>query len=409
MSEGPYKLPAGWRWVRLGEVVTYVNGVWGKRYSGGVPVLRSTNFTDEGQLNFSEVARIHLSQKQVQKAVLKDGDILLERSGGGPTKPVGRVCIFTQPKGGQAFCFGNFVTVLRPTTQELNNRYLFHFLRWFHLSGQTERLQTQTTNIRNLRFKEYLGSVIPLPPLAEQRHIVARIEELMDRVREAKRLRQQAKEDADRLMQATLAEVFPRPGAELPEGWRWVRLGEVGEREATTIRPADFPDREFRYLGMEHVSPGQWEEPQPAEVRGAQIKSSVIVFRPGVVLYGKLRPYLNKVVVPSFDGVASTEFVPIATKNEIWAQYLGGYLRSPAFVAYASQNTTGARQPRTRLDALWNALIPLPPLSEQRRIVAHLEVVQEKVRALKATQAETEEELKRLEQSILDKAFRGEL
>lgn len=60
-------------------------------------------------------------------------------------------------------------------------------------------------------------------------------------------------------------------------------------------------------------------------------------------------------------------------------------------------------------DTLRETFIPIPPLEEQRRIVAHLEAVQEKIRALKAAQAETEEELKRLEQAILDKAFRGEL
>ena len=62
-----------------------------------------------------------------------------------------------------------------------------------------------------------------------------------------------------------------------------------------------------------------------------------------------------------------------------------------------------------RLEALWGAIIPLPPLAEQHRIVAELEAVREKLQALKEAQAETGEELQRLERSILDKAFRGEL
>ncbi len=67
------------------------------------------------------------------------------------------------------------------------------------------------------------------------------------------------------------------------------------------------------------------------------------------------------------------------------------------------------RQPRVRLDALWGTLIFLPPLAEQRRIVAHLEAVQERVRALKKAQDDTEDRLKELERPILDNAFRGEL
>lgn len=196
----------------------------------------------------------------------------------------------------------------------------------------------------------------------------------------------------------------------LPQGWRWVRLGEVASREAALLKPSNHPSRRFRYLGMEHVAAGQWEEPQAVEVNGEEIKSQVVAFRKGLVLYGKLRPYLNKVVVPRSSGVASTEFVPIAPISDLLsAEYLGAFLRTPWFVAYAARNTTGSRQPRTRLDALWNALIPLPPLSEQRRIVTHLEEVRERIQALKKAQEDTEARLKDLERSILDKAFRGEL
>ena len=68
---------------------------------------------------------------------------------------------------------------------------------------------------------------IPLPPLNEQRRIVAKVEMLMEQVREARRLRQKAAEDADRLWQSVLADTFPCPGTDLPPKWRWVRLGDM--------------------------------------------------------------------------------------------------------------------------------------------------------------------------------------
>ena len=77
----------------------------------------------------------------------------------------------------------------------------------------------------------------------------------------------------------------------LPKGWKWVRLGEVAHRVVKTIKPSDTPDRVFNYLGMEHVSPNQWEEPKTEPRLGAEIRSTVIEFWPGLVLYGKLRPY----------------------------------------------------------------------------------------------------------------------
>jgi len=192
----------------------------------------------------------------------------------------------------------------------------------------------------------------------------------------------------------------------LPEGWRWVRLGEVARRESVIVKPSDQPNSTFRYLGMEHVAPGQWEEPCPVEVRGSDIRSQVIVFRPGLVLYGKLRPYLNKVVIPSSEGVASTEFVPIAVRQDMVSpHYLGAFLRSPGFVAYAGRNIAGSRQPRTRLDALWSALIPLPPLEEQRRIVARIEALMERIREARRLREQAREDAERLWQAVLAEVF----
>jgi type I restriction enzyme S subunit len=192
----------------------------------------------------------------------------------------------------------------------------------------------------------------------------------------------------------------------LPKSWRWVRLGEVAWRDAITLQPRDQPDAVFHYLGMEHVAPGQWDEPAPVELRGAEIKSQVIVYRPGLVLYGKLRPYLNKVVVPSAEGIASTEFVPIAVNSDILEpRYLGAYLRSPSFVAHATRNTTGSRQPRMRLEALWGALIPLPPLAEQRRIVARIEELMGRVREAQRLRQEAQKDAERLWQSVLAQTF----
>ncbi len=192
----------------------------------------------------------------------------------------------------------------------------------------------------------------------------------------------------------------------LPAGWCWVRLGEVAKREAVLLKPSDHPSRRFTYLGMEHVAAGQWDEPQAVEVNGDEIKSQVVAFRPGLVLYGKLRPYLNKVVVPRSTGVASTEFVPIAPLPDVLLpEYLGAFLRTPYFVAYAARNTTGSRQPRTRLDALWNAPIPLPPLPEQRRIVARVEELMARVREARRLREEARTEAERLWQSVLAETF----
>jgi type I restriction enzyme S subunit len=109
--------------------------------------------------------------------------------------------------------------------------------------------------------------LIPLPPLEEQRRIVARVEELMSRIREAKRLRQEAKEEAERLWQSILSETFPKPGSELPKGWRWVRLGDVCEYRTGIWGPeASDPTQGFPIIRSTEIE-GLLIRPQTASVR----------------------------------------------------------------------------------------------------------------------------------------------
>ena len=411
MTEGPYKLPEGWRWVRLGEVCEVLQGKTPPKSAyvnrpTAIKVLKFRDITPEGHIVWDNTERGFLERDENWRYA-KIGDVLVTASAHSPDQIGRKVALLDFiPSEYSRVAVTAELMVLRPLTISLDSLWLKY---WLASADGYQQLQMQVKE-KHLVQSRAINILLPLPPLEEQKRIVARIEELMERVREARRLREEAKQEAERLWQAVLAQTFPRPGSELPEGWRWVRLGEVAWRESVTLQPSARPDDVFYYIGMEHVAPGQWDEPTPVQLSGAEIKSQVIKYWPGLVLYGKLRPYLNKVVVPSREGVASTEFIPMAVnKDSLDPYYLGAYLRSPSFVAYASQNTTGSRQPRVRLDALWNALIPLPPLEEQRRIVAYLQEVQEKIKALKEAQAQTEAELKRLEQAILEKAFRGDL
>ena len=102
--------------------------------------------------------------------------------------------------------------------------------------------------------------------------------------------------------------------------------------------------------------------------------NSTFHFDQSHVLYSKLRPYLNKVVVPDEPGIATTELIPLKPHpNLVCREFLAYYLRSPVFLAYASQYVTGAKMPRVILDRFWAHEIALPPLSEQRRIVEVLD------------------------------------
>jgi type I restriction enzyme S subunit len=102
--------------------------------------------------------------------------------------------------------------------------------------------------------------------------------------------------------------------------------------------------------------------------------SSTFCFDTGNVLYSKLRPYLNKVAIPDEPGIATTELIPLRPDTKVLnASYLAYYLRSQNFTNQASHHVAGAKMPRVVMDWFWQHEIPLPPLSEQRRIVEILD------------------------------------
>lgn len=110
-----------------------------------------------------------------------------------------------------------------------------------------------------------------------------------------------------------------------------------------------------------------------------ELLGSIVQFSADNVLYSKLRPNLNKVVLPDCDGYATSELVPLKPNSAILCrEYLAAYLRSDSFVAWAVSKTTGAKMPRLGTDVLLdkiNTNLPLPPLDEQRRIAAVLDKV----------------------------------
>jgi len=94
------------------------------------------------------------------------------------------------------------------------------------------------------------------------------------------------------------------------------------------------------------------------------------IFRKGCVLYSKLRPYLNKVVIPEFDGYCSTEIMVLYPKIDISLEYLQLYLMSPLFINYAMSKVYGTKMPRLGTKDARNVMVPIPPMEEQKRIVS---------------------------------------
>jgi type I restriction enzyme S subunit len=169
----------GWKVTPLDKVVEKpMSGEWGKDDPDGtgIKVLRTTNFTDQGKIDYSDVVTRKIDDKKANQKSMKYGDVLIEKSGGSDTKPVGRV-VFYDGKD-DMFLFNNFTSVLRLKPEVgLLPEYLFVFLFVNYWSDGTRIYENKTTGIHNLKLADYLsGTYIPLPPseLQEQFSIFVR-------------------------------------------------------------------------------------------------------------------------------------------------------------------------------------------------------------------------------------------
>jgi type I restriction enzyme S subunit len=160
-----------------------IGGIWGVEAGEAevdVSVVRVTELKAHGRIDPSSAVTRSVKLKQLASRELQEGDLLLEKSGGGPNSPVGRVGYFSQ-EGTRTVC-SNFMQLMRPDSTKILPKYLFYFLDGFHSNGGTIPMQTATTNIRNIKTPQYMDIDIPVPSIDEQHKIVELLEDHFSRL-----------------------------------------------------------------------------------------------------------------------------------------------------------------------------------------------------------------------------------
>ncbi|MEW8692662.1 MAG: restriction endonuclease subunit S [Candidatus Thiodiazotropha endolucinida] len=149
---------------------------------------------------------------------------------------------------------------------------------------------------------------------------------------------------------------------------RKYKLGDVCVQDRKSIKLGEFGD--LRYIGLESIESNTGEFINGGLSKTPEVpKANSFYFTDRHVLYGKLRPYLNKVALPEFEGKCSTEIIPLLPDDHLNREYFAYFLRSAEIVSRIVGKTTGARMPRADMGYVLSLEIPLPSLPEQRRIV----------------------------------------
>ena len=359
---------------------------------------------------------------------LKKNDILFARTGG----TVGK-SFLVQDVPCEAIYAGYLIRT-HYNSEKLVPQYLKFFME-SNLYWEQLKEGTIATAQPNCNGKTLSKMLIPLPPLAEQKRIVAAIEKFMPLIEEYGKKETELKNFNEQigaltkkaiLQEAVQGKLVPQITAEgnakdlleeirkerlshgldfanaksgkrkskketalagsnpcdisndeipfdIPENWCWCRLGEIVPfGVCQNAEPQEINDEDW-ILDLEDIEKDSGKILSFKTKKEVDSKSTKHIFKKGFVLYSKLRPYLNKCVIAPKDGFCTSEILPLDFGDMIYNKYAQLYLMSPFFVDYTNSLSFGVKMPRLGTEDGRKALFPLPPLAEQKRIVAAIE------------------------------------
>lgn len=395
----------GWKTITLNDACIQMNGIWKGTKGPLVPakVLRTTNFSKDCRIKLDDLAIIDVEKKKLDAKRLERGDIIVEKSGGGPKQPVGRVILFDKDDDDYSFC--NFTSALRIKDKEqLDYNYLHKYLTYLYFEGETEKYQSNLVGFRNLDFKGYVGIEVPYPSLTEQQRIVDILDQEFAKIDALKANAEKSLQAAKDLFQATLKkELEPK------EGWKKKRLDEMCEITAELIDPT-LPE----YINQIHIGGANIVAETGVLIdlktsREENLISGKFPFDETMVLYSKIRPYLKKVCCPDFQGICSADIYPLKPKQDVDRTYLYYILLSQDFTDYAILGSARAGMPKVNRPYMFAYSCSIPEYEEQCKVANRLDAVREQTNALQENYQKTLTLCDDLKQSLLRKAFNGEL
>lgn len=406
-----------WEKKKLSEFCEFRNGLWtGKKPPfQKVGVIRNTNFTRDCLLDDSDIVYLDVEQSQFQKRKLQYGDIILEKSGGGPKQPVGRVVIFNKTDGD--FSFSNFTSIIRIKNKyEVDFNFLHRYLFLEYISGATEKMQSHSTGIRNLKFDEYKEIEIPLPPLPEQQRILSILDEAFAAIAKAKANAEQNLKNAKELFESYLQGVFEKKS----DGWEEKKFEELIQKNQiglikSTKEQGD--DKPYRYLKMDSITSDNnlihdryvYVDADKSELEKYTLNEGDFLFntRNSYELVGKTCVFTPIDDKPT---LFNNNIMRVVFKKDISSRFIN-YAFSSELVKERLQKLKSGTTSVVGIyyKGLRNLKIPVIKYEEQQTIVRQLDTLRAETQKLEAVYQKKIADLEELKKSILQKAFNGEL
>ena len=425
-EEKPFEIPENWEWVRLGDICSKVvdgdhNPPKGSNRPTPYIMVSSQNINNDRLVNLCRVRYLskEVFEKENLRTLASEGDIFFTSVGS-----LGRSCIYD---GSLNICFQRSVSVI---TAQIYNWYLKRCLDSPYFQNMIYA-EAKGTAQKGFYLKQLSNSLIPLPPLNEQHRIADKVStffaqlDAIDKAYEEYRELQQAmkakllelaiqgkltdqrdedgdardlfqdiQEEKQRLIaENKIKKEKPLPEIEadeipfeIPTNWMWVRLGDLGAPIQYPFADGPFgsnlkkehytTNREVRIIQLSNIGENGWRD---ENVKYTTFEHLKLISRsevyPGDIVIAKMMPAGRAIIVPDKDPkyVLSSDAVKFVPNKHLYLPFVIHCINSPVFQNQVTANVQGTTRKRTSLSKLKNCLLPIPPLAEQKRIVAKLD------------------------------------
>ena len=402
-SQWPYRVPKNWVWTKMQFIASWGSGGTPSRhvseyYDGSIPWIKT------GELNGGYIFETeeHLSDVALKNSSAKlypSNTVMIAMYGA----TIGKVAIMGIPATTNQAC------ACAVSNNIMNYKYLFHYA----ISQQENFVELGKGGAQpNISQEVIKNHYIPLPPLAEQQRIIDRIESLFEKLDLAKEMIQDALDSFENRKNAILHKAFC---GELTKKWREENGFGMDTWEYYSLSDCVVfskekydPSKEVTimpYVGLEHIEKNRGII---GSGNSEEIRSLKNVFRTGDILYGKLRPYLNKHDIATFNGICSTDILVMRNDNSSTTRYINYLLNTSSFLEYSVANSQGINLPRVSEKIISQYEFKIPTILEQEEIISILDDVMEK-ESNAFNLYDLADSIDLMKKSILARAFRGEL
>lgn len=386
-----------------------ISGEWGKELEDGIngfPVIRTTNFTNIGEINYDDLTYRNIDVVKKENKFLKQGDIIIEKSGGTPDNPVGRVVYFKNKE--KNFFTNNFTAALRAKSN-FDSKYLFYLLFYLHKRKVVLKYQNKTTGIINLQLNDYLKKTeVDIPTLCMQKETV----DLLDGLRNLLKIRKEQIQVYDDLIESLFFDMLQ--SELMSDNIEYSKLGDLTSHISSgstprggssvyksegipLIRSQDVKMNNLDYSNVVYIDTETHDKMKRSKLKNRDVLLNITGASIGrtAVFYGE-------------DDSANTNqhVAAIRLKDEkVSPEFLSFYFSTEYFQAIIKNISSGGTREALNYKQIREFDIPLISKIEQEKFIKNKEKIEEEKKKLNSSL----KELENLFDALMQDAFSGNL